>query len=74
MNNETHHQKAHRRLSQEILIQDLECVDNCRIARKNDSNEVNAYEEARSEGCCGFFDMEILVDGEVFLIGCNYGH
>jgi hypothetical protein len=74
MNNETPHQKAHRRLSQEILIGDFECVDNCRIALKSDPKEMADYEAARADGCCGFYDQEILVDGEVYLIGCNYGH
>lgn len=74
MNNETPSQKAHRRLTEEILMADFECVDNCRIARKSDPKEMADYEEARSGGCCGFFDREILVNGEVYLIGCNYGH
>jgi len=67
-------EKAYERLNQEILIQDFDCVDNCRVARKDVPEEVLAYEASAAEGCCGFYDTEILVDGVVFLIGCNYGH
>jgi len=70
----TLHDKARTRLNQEILIGDFEDVDNCRVARKDSPEEMAAYQEAREGGCCGFWDTEILVDGVVFLVGCNYGH
>lgn len=68
------HDKARDRLAQEVLIQDLDCVDNWRVARKDNPEEVRAYETARDDGCCGFYDTEVLVDGVIFMIGCNYGH
>ena len=36
---------------------DFEYVDNCRLAMNDDPSE-EAYDEARSEGCCGSFDTQ----------------
>lgn len=32
------------------------------------------YESIRDEGCCGFFDEEIMINGRLAKIGCNFGH
>lgn len=33
------------------------------------------YDELRRRGCCGFWDTEYkCVSGNVYLMGCNYGH
>lgn len=51
------------------------CIDNFRIAEKEDSIYVDIYMRLASKGCCGFLDEEIVAkDGMVFLIGFNYGH
>lgn len=55
-------------------IEDLECVDNVRVALKSDSESVKRYEEAASRGCCGSFNKEFDINGKIYLIGCNYGH
>lgn len=53
---------------------DKDCVDNERWARKRNSPDRRRYAKARKSGCCGFYDAEIIIDGETYLIGFNYGH
>lgn len=55
-------------------IAELDFADNFRFAFRDQAAEVDEYEEARSDGCCGFVDMEVEVDGRVYWMGCNYGH
>jgi hypothetical protein len=50
------------------------CVDNERFAFMDDKSAMDLYETFRSNGCCGFFDEEIEVNGRRAMIGCNYGH
>lgn len=63
------------------MIQNMEyeiddpCIDNHRVALKDDEDELRQYEEIKSEGCCGFYDDEVEAPtGNVYLIGCNFGH
>lgn len=51
-----------------------ECMDNYRFAFDDDHKAVLAYEDRQQEGCCGFYDVHICVDGRDAMIGCNYGH
>ena len=51
-----------------------DCIDNTRFAYLDNPEEMEDYENSQEEGCCGFFDMEILVAGRKATIGCNYGH
>lgn len=55
-------------------VMEEECIDNYRFAFKNDAISMIAYLEAQSDGCCGFFDQEIMVAGRDATIGCNFGH
>lgn len=50
------------------------CVDNERWARKRNSPDRRRYKKAKKSGCCGFYDAEIVIDGQTYLIGFNYGH
>lgn len=54
------------------MISDLEYVDNFRIYplwMKND------YLDQRDRGCCGSADSQVKCkSGNIYLIGCNYGH
>ena len=50
------------------------CIDNERFAYIDNSNDIKEYNLKIKNGCCGFFDKEILVDGKPAMIGCNYGH
>ena len=55
------------------------CLDNFRIADKNDPIAVDAYEDAQSHGCCGFADdeFEYTAHGKaptIIMLGFNYGH
>lgn len=52
-------------------IEELDFVDNFRFAFCDNMDE---YEKLRNDGCCGFIDIEVLVGGRVYCMGCNYGH
>ena len=52
-----------------------EYADNDRYAIQGNTEQENAYEGRRMNGCCGFCDVEIpLPDGTTLLYGFNYGH
>lgn len=61
-------------LQYEIDREDLEYADNYRIAKRDDSWQRAAYDEAASFGCCGSFNTIVVVDGVEWMVGCNYGH
>lgn len=52
------------------------CMDNFRIADLSNTKEVEAYGEARQNGCCGSCDVKIehYKSGRAFMFGFNYGH
>lgn len=50
------------------------CVDNERFAFLDDLPAMDLYETQQLNGCCGFFDEEIEINGRKAMIGCNYGH
>lgn len=64
-------QDAYRWMDEAV---DDPCVDNYRFAFKDDDSNMKAYDAATQEGCCGFFDADIEIDGRAAIIGCNYGH
>jgi len=51
-----------------------ECMDNLRVARVGIFAEERAYENQKSEGCCGIYDEESEIEGQKDLVGFNYGH
>jgi hypothetical protein len=61
---------------EDLIDQDnLDCADNCRYALESDLNQVNAYYVQRDRGCCGCADYQVLdKHGNIWLVGCNYGH
>lgn len=61
-------------LRYEIARSELECADNFRAYRHKDKKFFNQFMEAKDKGCCGCFESNTLVDGEKWIIGCNYGH
>lgn len=49
--------------------------DNRRHAKKSDPASVERYNYWANKGCCGIKDFEVTApDGEVYMIGFNYGH
>ena len=54
--------------------QGYDCMDNERFAFLDEPKQVELYEKWQSQGCCGFHDETILVNGKLAKIGCNYGH
>ena len=57
----------------EAMVDDP-CVDNYRFTYVDDPIGESLYESISLEGCCGFFDEEIMINGRLAKIGCNYGH
>lgn len=53
---------------------DEDCVDNYRFAFKDDPAQMKEYERRQYDGCCGFYEKLVSIDGRLALIGCNYGH
>ena len=59
-------------LQYEIDRQGLEFADSFRAYRRRGSYLKEQFEAAR--GCCGSWEGQTVVNGEVWIIGCNYGH
>ena len=57
-------------------LEGYEYVDNFRLARKNNADEMKRYKAARENGCCGSHDAEIKLPWPIsnLLFGFNYGH
>lgn len=53
---------------------DDDCIDNHRHCFMDDPNGIIAYKAIAAEGCCGVFEIEITINGQPALVGCNYGH
>ena len=55
-------------------LADEPCVDNRRAFRYKDGLHESDFIKADKSGCCGFFRSHTIVDGDKWIIGCNYGH
>lgn len=56
------------------LQDEFDCSDNYRLARADNEEEMQHYEEQVARGCCGCYDIVIpCVDGNLHY-GFNYGH
>jgi hypothetical protein len=59
----------------EVGHNDLDYDDNYRAYRHKDDKFREDYEMSLDAGCCGFFDVHYTdLSGDVWTIGCNYGH
>jgi len=61
-------------LEYEIARAELEYADNLRAYRYKDGRGLEAYKRAERRGCCGSFETSTMVEGEKWIIGCNFGH
>lgn len=66
-------EEAEQWLHEQTLGDRMAC-DNWRAARLNDPVAMQEYELQVRKGCCGFIDEEVLINGEIWTIGCNFGH
>lgn len=57
-----------------LFAYQYDCRDNERFAYLDDPEQVSLYEKYQSQGCCGYHDEPIIVNGRFAKIGCNYGH
>jgi hypothetical protein len=53
---------------------EYECADNCRAYRVHDNFLYAEFKEAEEEGCCGSHESRVVVDGDEWVYGFNYGH
>lgn len=67
-------EKALEILEKHIENFSLDYADNFRVANMNSQEEMDAFEEQSMNGCCGSYETEIEINGETWMIGCNYGH
>lgn len=49
-------------------------LDNIRYYYTDNNQNSKDYEEKFEKGCCAFFDKEVIINGRVCVIGCNFGH
>jgi len=55
-----------------VYVSHLSCADNFRVARLHD--ERSFYAQA-ARGCCGEWNSQVVCrSGNVYWVGCNYGH
>lgn len=55
-----------------VNVAGLQYADNFRIFPYS---MLNDYKKVKEKGCCGFFDSSVkCVSGNIYLIGCNFGH
>ena len=52
----------------------LDCVDNHRVGLVGDQYDEALYQSSVDSGCCGYYDKVVSIGGELWRIGCNYGH
>ena len=61
-------------LDYEVGRNDLDFADNYRAFRDRDNFLKNSFLEKESTGCCGGFETAVTVNGERWIVGCNFGH
>jgi hypothetical protein len=55
-----------------VISEEECCIDSERIGLKN--NEESMKEYSKFITCCGSNEIEVEVNGKIYVIGCNYGH
>jgi hypothetical protein len=71
---EVDYKQAMLDLEYEVQKNDLDCADNYRAYKYGDDVGLHKYTELENQGCCGFFQSHTVINGEKWIIGCNYGH
>lgn len=61
-------------LEYEIIKNDLEYADNFRAYRYKDKLFFDEFMYHENNGCCGVFHSHTIINGEKWIIACNYGH
>jgi len=51
-----------------------QCVDNERVCQIGILHEEADYKKRYINGCCGFTDWKVEIDGIKYKLGFNYGH
>jgi hypothetical protein len=61
-------------LEYEVRREDLDYADNYRAYRYKDRLHFDDFVKAEKNGCCGTFSSHTTVNGDKWIISCNYGH
>lgn len=68
-------QWAREKIDEIVEKEGLEYDDNYRVAKVGEVEQEETYFRIQQNGCCGFCDVQLKgPDGEIYLIGFNYGH
>ena len=68
-------QQVIENLNSLMRMDSFENADNPRIAKLTDPEALAAYQKYYDQGCCGFYDKLVEdEEGQLYLIGFNYGH
>lgn len=55
-----------------VNVSKLDFADNFRVYPISQQKE---YNDQKNKGCCGFWDVQFKCkSGNIYLLGCNYGH
>lgn len=71
---EEEYEQAIKDLHYEIARLDLEYADNYRAYRVHDNAGRKEFHRQERRGCCGVFKSYTTIDGNKWIIACNYGH
>lgn len=56
------------------IVCEYEYPDNFRFCLVGDDKQMKEYIRRGRDGCCGFYDEEVVIEGKKYKIGFNYGH
>ncbi len=69
-----HDARSWASISLAVWSVNLEYSDRFRWCRVTIPSELAQYCEIQNRGCCGYKDEVFFINGEPYLVGCNYGH
>ena len=49
-------------------------TDNWRWCKVGDLKSEKKYKQALKDGCCGYVDDDVVISGDTYKIGFNFGH
>lgn len=64
------------KIAKAVKLNINDCLDNERFACCNNQKQIDAYNDIKNNGCCGFYDeiWKNELTGNSFMFGYNYGH
>lgn len=63
-----------QRVYEIVKAWDLSCTSDIRAAKLSSPSQMRRFRRIERGGCCGVWDNIQEIEGENYIIGCNYGH